>query len=96
MAIVIGGSGFVGTHLLNHFLERNIHEKVIVGDLVPPPLNDPRITYIALDIREPIDSGPFAEHLQEDGNAVIYNLAAISRILGYPDRDYHETQHCRG
>ena len=89
--IIIGGSGFVGRHLVDHLLVKNLYSRIIIGDLVPP--SDPPaapVIYIQTDVRRPIDPKPYADVL--DGQeAVIYNLAAISRIPGYPDKDYYET-----
>ncbi len=34
--IIFCGSGFVGGHLVRHFLDNQIYGQVIIGDLVPP------------------------------------------------------------
>ncbi|MDR8393486.1 NAD(P)-dependent oxidoreductase [Aliifodinibius sp. S!AR15-10] len=93
-AIVTGGSGFVGTHLINHLSNENAYEKVIILDLVPPTEEFQEVTtdvkFIQCDIRKPIDPPPLQE-LGCDEDTVIYNLAAICRIPGFPEIDYFRT-----
>jgi len=93
-AIVTGGSGFVGTHLINHLIEEKAYDQIIILDIKAPktdysesPL---KIEFLDTDLREKIDPYSFQE-LGCDENTVIYNLAAICRIPGFPDIDYYRT-----
>jgi len=73
MNIVIGSSGFIGTHLCQALTEENVI-KIDINSATP------------VDIRNPFDiEGNF------DENTVIFNLAAIHRTPGHPDREYFET-----
>ncbi|MFC1620010.1 NAD-dependent epimerase/dehydratase family protein [Candidatus Neomarinimicrobiota bacterium] len=90
IAIVIGGSGFVGRHMIRSFLNDNLYDQIIVCDLIPPPVLDGRIVYIPTDVRTCIDPGSLMD-ASEDNAVIIYNLAAICRIPGFPDKDYFET-----
>lgn len=92
-AIVTGGSGFVGSHLITHLLEDDAWEKVINVDYEQPalqPSDGKRLHYIHCDVREPIDAAPF-EKLGCGPDTVIFNLAAICKIPGYPRIDYFRT-----
>jgi len=75
-AIVVGSSGFIGTHLCNALVEKGIKE-ISKIDIKATP---------SIDIRKPFDiDGDFSE------NTVIFNLAAIHRTPGHPDKEYFET-----
>jgi len=75
-AIVIGGAGFVGSHLCGVLRENGI--KTVVADIRPGGQ--------LIDIRKPFDiQGDFGE------NTVIFNLAAIHRTPGHPGNEYFET-----
>lgn len=89
-AIVFGGSGFVGRHLVRHFLDSQLYGQVIIGDLIQPPIEDECLVYLRTDVRSWIDPEPYRAIVQKN-DSIIYNLAAICRIPGYPDKDYFET-----
>lgn len=93
-AIITGGSGFVGEHLTEYLLGLNKYDKIINIDLRPPADNskypDRNYRYLKMDIRETLAADPFKE-LGCDKDTVIFNLAAICRIPGYPDIDYFRT-----
>lgn len=85
LGIVLGGSGFIGTHLLAHLVETGRHSRLISLDLAPPPDRLPGIQYEIADLREPI---PVA--LGEAG-ATIYNLIALRNFPGHPNQEYYDT-----
>lgn len=92
-AIVTGGSGFVGTHLINHLLSLDLYEQIINVDIVEPKegrFNEDNVNYIHADVRKRIDPEPFIA-LGCDKSTVLFNLAAICRIPGFPEKDYFET-----
>lgn len=89
-AIIFGGSGFVGCHLIRYLVKHQFYDEVVVGDLVPPPFENELIKYIPTDIRRPIDTKRY-KAIVNGKETHIYNLAAICRIPGYPDKDYFET-----
>lgn len=91
IAIIFGGSGFVGRHLTAYLLDGHHYDRLVVADLVPPDQDADKITYIPTDVRHPIDNQPFLEFIGGEGQVHIYNLAALCRIPGFPDRDYFET-----
>ena len=83
--IITGGSGFIGTHLVNYLIEQNIFNKIIILDLISPHIVHPKIEYIQCDIRKPIcidiDAKP----------VILYHLAALCKEPGYLWDDYFET-----
>jgi len=92
--IITGGSGYVGSHLIDHLIAKNIYETIIILDFVKPERNhshgSTKVEYVKSDVRSAIDPSPFKERgCGED--TVIYNLAAICRIPGFPAIDYFRT-----
>lgn len=92
--IITGGSGYVGSHLINHLIEEKVYKKIIILDIKAPEQNFSGISinveYIYADVRKEINILPFLK-LGCDENTVIYNLAAICRIPGFPEIDYYQT-----
>jgi len=84
--VITGGSGFVGTHLIDYILTHNVHDKIYVLDLVAPWVKHERVLYQFCDVRQPINC-------QVDNCAVIYNLAALCKEPGYPYPAYFDTNH---
>ena len=75
-AIVIGSSGFIGTHLCYALAEKGINEihKIDIN------------SEMSVDVRKPFDiEGDFGK------NTIIFNLAATHRTPGHPDKEYFET-----
>ncbi len=88
-AILVGGSGFVGIHLLRHLIAEKAYRRILVLDLNSPSVENETVRYHHVDIRKPIDPKPILNDL--DGPVTIYNIAAICRIPGFPDHDYFRT-----
>ena len=83
----------MGRHLLNHLIQQKSYDKIINLDLNPPAEGfegDDTVHYLNCDLRKPVDAKQLSD-LGCDEHSVIYNLAAICRIPGFPDRDYFET-----
>ena len=85
--LITGGSGFIGTHLINHFLKERCFSKIIVLDLVPSNVADPSVEYVFCDIRKPIPS----EGLPPCD--ICFHLAALCKEPGYDWNDYFVTNH---
>lgn len=83
-AILFGGSGFFGTHLARALAAEPAISRIVIADLSPPRETGPKVTYLRLDVRQPIA-------LDVSGPVEIYNFAAIHRTPGHPDRDYFDT-----
>ncbi len=84
-AIVFGGAGFIGTHLLEHLVGLGKYERVVSADIRDPKRRVAGVAYLTCDVREPIDPealGPAA---------IIYNLAAVHTTPGHEDWEYYWT-----
>lgn len=87
VAIVTGGSGFIGRFLVRDLLAAGGFEAVYNLDIRAPAHPAPGETHVACDLRSPItaDFGP----LDPDGTW-IYNLAAACREPGFEPREYFD------
>lgn len=82
---IIGGSGFIGTHLTN--LLKEVFPTCIVYNLdIIENNHDGKSIYINCDVRSDIHIG--VPVTSED---VIFNFAAVHRTPGHPDQAYFET-----
>lgn len=83
--VIVGGSGFIGTHLVNSILERDTGAEILNLD-IEESTHGGRTTYFKVDVRKPIP--------MDVGDAsvdVVFNLAAVHRTPGHPDYAYFET-----
>jgi nucleoside-diphosphate-sugar epimerase len=85
--VVLGGAGFIGTHLCARLRAEDPDAAVVVLDAAAPASPVPGVTYHRVDVREPIapDLVPAAARI------VLYNLAAVHRTPGHPTHEYYET-----
>jgi nucleoside-diphosphate-sugar epimerase len=83
-AVVFGGAGFIGSHLVAAL--RAAGASVLVADLAEPrrPLPED-VASIRCDVRERIDLDPGGP------DPLVFNLAAVHRTPGHPDHEYFET-----
>lgn len=81
IALVFGGSGFIGRHLTVELLANGY--EVHVADLQPPVIPD--VKFHICDVRQPI------EIEIEKAPTVVFNLAAIHRTPGHHFDEYYET-----
>ncbi|HIC09967.1 MAG TPA: NAD(P)-dependent oxidoreductase [Campylobacterales bacterium] len=88
VAILFGGSGYIGTFLIQRFLERNRFDLIYIGDIQKSSISDSRVIYKYIDVREEIE-------LQlpeiDTKNSWIFNLAAIHREPGHQPCEYFDT-----
>lgn len=99
--IIIGGTGFIGTHLANLIAQTYPKAKIYNLDIVEPGRPLPTVknykpalkegekhkaTFVYCDVRKPIEVS-FAVTPED----VIFNFAAVHRTPGHPDYEYFET-----
>jgi len=86
VAIVFGGAGFIGTHLIETLRKSSQYGRIIAAD-IRPRKDGTRdgIEHLYCDVRCPIRIGGSVE------NAEIYNLAAVHTTPGHADWEYYWT-----
>lgn len=83
-AIVFGGSGFIGGHLLRRLVASG-DAPVISVDIRDPKTVIPGVDYRRGDVRA------LADFAAPQPVSTIYNLAAVHKTPGHPDHKYYET-----
>lgn len=84
-AIVFGGAGFIGRHLLRSLVARGV--EATCADIRPLQPMIPGVRAVHCDVRTEIPTSL----TRAPGSAVVYNLAAVHRTPGHPDREYYDT-----
>ncbi|MFC0242371.1 NAD-dependent epimerase/dehydratase family protein [Rhodopseudomonas telluris] len=84
-AIVFGGAGFIGGHLLTYLSASGRYDRLVSYDIAPAKQSVPMVEYLTGDVREPI---AIPGHLN---GADIYNLAAVHTTPGHQDWEYFWT-----
>ncbi|WFU39404.1 NAD-dependent epimerase/dehydratase family protein [Bradyrhizobium sp. CB82] len=85
-AIVFGGAGFIGTHLMTRLVASRSYDRIVSVDIGKPRARVDGVEYVHHDIREAIDP-----KLGGAMPADIFNLAAIHVTPGHPEGDYYYT-----
>ncbi|KJC62757.1 3-beta hydroxysteroid dehydrogenase [Bradyrhizobium sp. LTSPM299] len=85
-AIIFGGSGFIGTHLMNRLIASGKYDRVVAVDIAKPRTLIAGVEYVHHDVRKPVDP-----KLAHGAPANIFNLAAIHTTPGHPDGEYYYT-----
>ena len=83
--IITGGSGFIGTHLINLLSERYSDRKIYNLDIVENN-HVGKSVYIPCDVKKSIELG-----IQVSGEDILFNFAAVHRTPGHPEYAYFET-----
>jgi nucleoside-diphosphate-sugar epimerase len=85
-AVVFGGAGFIGCHLLRYLLETRRYVGLYSVDIAAPRFTDPGIHYVNFDVRTPIPA-----QLCGEGPFDIFNFAAVHTTPGHEDWEYYWT-----
>jgi len=84
-AIVFGGAGFIGSHLLQQLAASGEYAQLVSADIGAPRFNVSGVEYRFADVRRPL-----ADELCL-GVTEIYNFAAVHTTPGYEDWEYYWT-----
>lgn len=89
-AIIFGGSGYIGTNLLNFFLKNNTFSKYIICDIkeLEGFDNEINVSFEKIDVRKKID---FKIEQIDKTSSWIFNFAAIHREPGHDYKEYFDT-----
>lgn len=90
IAIIFGGSGYIGRNMLAVFLEKNLFSEYIICDIraLEGFESEPKICFKECDIRKHID----LEIKDIDSTSSwIYNFAAVHREPGHEYHEYFDT-----
>lgn len=82
---VIGGSGFIGSHLINLLMEVYPNCSIYNLDIIENN-HEEKSRYLYCDVRKPIEL-----NIPVTDEDVIFNFAAVHRTPGHPDHAYFET-----
>lgn len=91
--IIFGGSGYIGTNLLNFLIDKNVFDKYYIYDLKPllgfdNEIKEGIVEYLKLDVRENITCEIGVADLS---NSWIFNFAAVHREPGHEYKEYFDT-----
>lgn len=96
-AVIFGGTGFIGTHLTQHFIREKLASKVFLVDSSPPRdaayctllqegFRSGSVKFVEMDVRKPIATSVLPARAD-----LIVNLAAVHREPGHRPEEYFET-----
>lgn len=95
--VIFGGTGFIGTHICQHWLRLSLADQIFLVDLLPPriepytaelqeALKSGRVTFVQGDVR----NDTWRNQLPHRADLVL-NLAAVHREPGHQPHEYFET-----
>lgn len=92
-AIIFGGSGYIGTNLLNELLLSNLFQKYVIADIKELQgfdefINLGIVQYHLVDVRSNIDLN--IQDIDKQ-NSWIFNFAAVHREPGHEYKEYFDT-----
>ena len=84
IAVITGGCGFFGTHLMRDLSADPAYERIILADIRKPRELSAKADFVHLDVREEFK-------LDIAGDIEIYNFAAVHTTPGHDDWEYYWT-----
>ena len=92
-AIIFGGSGYIGTHLLRELIKQNSFDKYIVADIkklkgFDPEIKSKIIEFYHIDVRAKIALNLSSVDKEQSW---VFNFAAVHREPGHEFQEYFDT-----
>lgn len=88
--ILLGGSGYIGSKIIERFLENRRFDRIIQIDIKKPTIDFDGVEYIYADVRNSLSDINLGDNLDKD-NSWIFNLAAVHREPGHESNEYFDT-----
>lgn len=88
VAIITGGSGFIGSHLIENLIESKIFNKIIILDIYQLVIVNEKLSFFSCNIMEVIKIP-----LEDKYDYTIFHLAALCKEPGYSWEEYFETNY---
>lgn len=94
-AYIFGGSGYIGTNLINYLVENNVFEKIYVFDIRCTKYlekilkENNQVSYLKYDVREKFNL-EISNNIDKNVSW-IFNFAAIHREPGHDFKEYFDT-----
>src|SRR5882757_4818087 len=85
-AIIFGGAGFIGSHLVQKLVAGGKYAKVVSADIGSPRFKVEGVEHLTVDVRREIPTNLF-----DPIPADIFNLAAVHVTPGHADWEYFDT-----
>jgi nucleoside-diphosphate-sugar epimerase len=89
--IIFGGSGYIGSKIVERFLEKKRFDKIIQIDIQDPTISFQDVQFIRADVRESLLDLPILRDEISVKDSWIFNLAAIHREPGHKQKEYFDT-----
>lgn len=90
-SVIFGGEGFIGRHLAQHYLSAGSEDLISVDIEESTRLEGRARRFLKGDVRMPAFRIEHSALAEDGGQPVIFNLAAVHRTPGHPEREYFET-----
>lgn len=85
--IITGGSGFIGTHLIQFLLEADPSQKILILDVRPPKITHNQVEFRYCDLRNTVTID------LNESYTTCYHLAAVCKEPGFEWDKYFQTNY---
>lgn len=90
ICILFGGAGYIGSKIIERFLDNQRFDKIIQVDIQNPTIDFDSVEYINADVRKSLIDINIGDNIDTD-NSWIFNLAAVHREPGHEPQEYFDT-----
>jgi nucleoside-diphosphate-sugar epimerase len=72
--VITGGSGYIGSRLIERLVERDETERIVIADIRPPRSFRPKVEFSRLDVR---DAAAVRELFERERPGAVLHLAFV-------------------